>query len=347
MTMQCLWWPRFRRTKHKQQEHTRTSETYTYSRSNELPPQCTEPAQWRSHSQSHSPPQTPPSRTLPGDPGLSFSSTSSGPIVQAVSPEQLVERSTSLTHVQQTPHNTGLQCHLQGSALLDTLSSYSTPTLRYCSTNNIYSPIKFPRSHNSRMVRSRRRQAGPRAQEDSPTLPSPYTSSLSFSARLARAAGMILPRPSFLDDESIAFSDNDATQEYDDSGYISALTTPAKATKTKSGSTPAPPIQATLIPAPRAFGKVFAAHFAQVDASELQQSRTAESMCEQRHCLKTKRTCLEHAPIPTPTPHKLPTQIPQLKAQNRRLRRRPRVRESQSFKEDVWMQIAREPSRGP
>jgi hypothetical protein len=229
--------------------------------------------------------------------------------------------------------------------LPDAQSSFGTPALRYRRTNDTYGPINPLLSHDSGMVRSQARQAGPRVRDDSPTMPSPRDPTASFSARLARVADAALPRPTFLDDDSNDSADDCATHEHDDSGYISALTTPAKPNKPESGSVAAPIIQMALTPAPPIVEQPFAAPSAQLDTPKPQKSRTAESMCEQRHCLRTKRTCLEHAP--TPTPPKQTTRVPQLKTQDRRLRRRPRVRGSQSFDEDIWMQIARECSYGP
>jgi hypothetical protein len=74
--------------------------------------------------------------------------------------------------------------------------------------------------HDYRMARSQVRQAGPRVRDDSPSLPSPKTPNFSFSARLARSADAALPRPIFLDDDSNGPSDDGATHEHDDSGYM-------------------------------------------------------------------------------------------------------------------------------
>jgi len=345
--MHCLWWLRSRRSKPKHRERTRNSETFANSGSDLLPLQRTGPTHRRSHSRSHSLPQTPPSRPLLDDSDSSLSSMSSGSIVRVVPLENpFVTRPTAITPVQQSSHTTGFQRRLQESATLpDAQSSSSGPVLRYCRTNDAYGPINSLRSHDSRMVRSQARQAGPRARDDSPTLPSPRGTNTSFSARLARSADAALPRPTFLDDDSNDSSDDGATHEHDDSGYTSALTTPAKPNKPQSGSAAEPIIQMALIPTPPILEKPFAVSFAQLDIPKSQSPRTAESMCEQRHCLRTKRTCLEHAP--TPSPPKRSTGIqPPPNTPVRRLSRRPRVRGSQSFEEDVWMQIAREFSRG-
>lgn len=199
--------------------------------------------------------------------------------------------------------------------------------------------------HDYRMARSQVRQAGPRVRDDSPSLPSPKTPNFSFSARLARSADAALPRPIFLDDDSNGPSDDGATHEHDDSGYMSALMTPAKCNTPRSVSAAAPTTQKALIPAPPIFGRSSAVPYAQLYISKSQKARTAESMCEQRHCLRTKRTCLEHAPAPSPPKRTTRIRPPQ-NIPDRRLTRRPRVRGSQNFEEDVWMQIAPGFSRG-
>lgn len=344
--MHCLWWLRSRRSKQKHHERTRSSETCSNPRSDLLPFQRAGPAQARSQSRSHSLPRTPPPRPLLNDSDSSLS-MSSGSVVRAVPLEDpFVTKSTAITPAQQLSHTTGFQRRLQESATLpDIPSSSSAPILRYRQTNDTYGPINSLRSHESRMVRSQTRQAGPRARDDRPTLPSPHTRDLSFSARLAQVAGTVLPRPRFLDDESSTSSDEDGPDGQDDSGYISALTTPAKSTKPEVGSAATPTIQMALIPGPPIFEKPFAFPSAQLDAAKSRKSRIAEPMCDQRHCLRHKRTCLEH--IPSSSAYRHTSRIPQPKTQDRRLRRRPRVRKSQSFEEDIWMQIAKECSRGP
>jgi hypothetical protein len=343
-TMHCLWCFRSRRTRHRRHEQTHVPQTRANLGSEMVPLQRTEPTQPQpqSQSQSQSLPRTPPPRPLLDDSSSSLSSMSSGSIVRAAPLEDpFVTRQTSTTTTHQSAHTTGFQRRTQVSARLpDTQSSFNPSTLRHRRTNDTSGPINSLRSHNGRMVRSQTRQTGPRSREDSPTPPPPRTPNLSFSARLAQVAGTILPQPTFLDDDSSASSDDGGSHRHDDSGYISALTTPAKPNMPEASSAAAPTIQIALIPAPPFFYKPPMTLSALLDISESPQSRTAKPLCNQRHCLRHKQTCLEHAP--TPSPPLNPSRIPQLKTQDRRLRRRPRVRESQSLKDDVWVQVATE-----
>ncbi|KAF1924729.1 uncharacterized protein M421DRAFT_95267 [Didymella exigua CBS 183.55] len=167
----------------------------------------------------------------------------------------------------------------------------------------------------------------------------------SFSARVAQLspqgssiADTMLPQPTFLDDDSIATADDGTDHHHDDSGYMSTLTTPAKPNDRRISSVAPSMIQTAPIPAPPFFEVLFAVPSAHLDTHKPPQLRTVESLCNQRYCLRHKQTCLEHDP--TPSPPMCPITIPQLRTQNRRLRRKPRVRESQSFERDVWMQVA-------
>lgn len=301
-----------------------------------------------SQPQSKSLPRTPSPRPVQNASDSSLSSMSSGSTVRAVPLDNpFVTRQTSISTTRQSSHTTGFQCPLDASVRLpDTQPSPTSSSLRFRKTNDTYGPINSLRSHDNRMARSQMRQPEPQSREDSPTLPTTRTPNASFSARVARlptqgspTAHKTLQQPTFLDEDSSASSDDGANHRHGDSGYISTLTTPAKPNNPKIGSAASPTIQTALIPAPLVFDRPPKISSAQVDAPS-SVSRRAEPLCDPRHCLRHRQTCLEHAP--TALPLMRPSRIPQSRTQDRRLRRRARVRESRSFEGDVWMRIAPE-----
>lgn len=346
-TMRCLlcfWFSYLRPNRSKRLR--RSAEPCSNASPHSIHPQKPEPTHRQLQTQTQSLQQTPSPRLLPSA-SDSPSSTTSGSTVRAVPlADPFVAEPASFSTTRQSRHITAFQHRLEASVGLSaTRSSPLTPP-RDCKANNTYGPIIALRSHDDRMARSRTRQPGPQSREDSPTSPLVRTSNASFSARIARlptqgsyTAQMMLQQSTFLDNDS-STSDYDASHHHDDSGYVSIPNTPTKPQHPKIGSATTPAIQSILSPAPLVFQTSPVAPSALLDTSQSPQSQAVESLCDQRHCLRHKQTCLEHDRNSTLAMH--PSRIPKPTTQDRRLRRRPRVLESQSYEQDVWMHIAPE-----
>lgn len=335
--MRCLWCFWFRYSRHKHHKRPRCPvETNPNPSLESTSLQCVESPQPQPRFQSRSQlsPRPPPPWPLPGASSSSLSSRSSGSIVRAVPlKDSFVTGPTSIAPTQQSSHTTGLQYPLITSARL------TATQLSLINTNTLH-------SHDNRTVRSQPQRAELPVHDVSPAFSAARMPKYSFSARVARnltrgssEAHTVLFHPTFLDDASSNFSGDD-TYNLDDSGYVSIMTTPVKPNDSRIGSTVAHSTQSANTSAPTVFERPRVVLPAQPNALQPQISRTTQPLCDQRHCLRHKQTCLEHAP--TPPPPTSSSWKSQPIVQDRRMRRRPRMRRFHSSKEDVWMQVATE-----
>lgn len=253
-----------------------------------------------------------------------------------------------------TPYTVALGDSLASTAFhCDIKSSSHPPQTPVRTPHHLPTPVTSPHqnhdsnfipnftSHASVMARCWNRSNGPQYRKDSPTLPNNNVSNRqTFHQRMAHLS---THAPNEANNSYATFlanhsgtslsSDADTDGFHNDSGYASHLTTlstchQAQHTSTSTNSTtgscfaPTPHLPTTVN-----------AHLPQIP-------RSIKSLCDFRHCLRHKQTCLSHAPSLDPL-----TQTPSTTAQSTRRRRSARAEPSRRYGGDVWMQIADEYAR--
>lgn len=292
---------------------------------------------------SHTPPRNPTARLPQTAAGPSLFSSSSSSSVRSIALR------SPFPSGRFTPANTGRTTHShRRTPIADTRpsSSVCTPTSvsrqdpEVHKVQGIFDP---PRSCASNMPQPRVRKAVPQGREDSPTLPEDRARSrLTFYGRMARLSAVSPPssaaeRSMLLDNNSISSYGDGGEGQCDNNGRVSDFGTP-KRNAAHSSCRP------HFSPHPLFFSTQLFTPTVEASASQKSALHADAPLCDHRHCLRHKQTCLEHTRTPAPTTQASRHPLPQIRGT--RQVHWTRTGQSQRFDPDVWIQIAAEYRRG-
>lgn len=237
------------------------------------------------------------------------------------------------------------------SELPEYLPIPSSVSRQYRTTNDSYGPTESLRSHRNRMTRLHVQDQRPHRRENSSfILGNRGPSRLAFNERMAQLTTQnpfiherTTQQRTFLHDASTSSSEDDESSEpqsFNDSGYVSMLTTPAKPNIQPVNSAVESIIAPDLVPAPLFFNARMQArttHNAEPDVPKVENNVV---LCDHRQCLRHDETCLEHTP--TPVQRSQASRVSAPKHQDEWDKRIARGRGSDRYEPDVWMQVASE-----
>lgn len=203
---------------------------------------------------------------------------------------------------------------------------------------DIHAPASSPLNYSTGMARSRPRHDGPQCREETlALLEGRAPNRPSFNQRMSQpstsAPAELAPQQQTVLDN--ATSDSEIELFHEDSGYSSTLLSPVKKQHHTSNNTKNPPF---LVPppisSPATPTTLSLTFFSSSGVQHAPETRTAPALCDHRHCLRHKQSCLEHPPTPPST------------RQSTYRRRKIHGEMSRRADADVWVRVGTEYAAG-
>jgi hypothetical protein len=208
----------------------------------------------------------------------------------------------------------------------------------YHGKTDIYAPAGSPLNNSTGMARSRPRNDSPQCREETlALLEGRAPNTLSFNQRMSQlstsAPTEIAPQQqTFLDDDT---SDSEIDLFHEDSGYSSALLSPVKKQhRTTNSTTNQPFLTLPRISSPATPTSISLRSSISSKVQHTPETRSAPALCDHRHCLRHKQSCLEHPPTPPST------------RQSTYRRRKIHGEMSRRADADVWVRVGTEYAAG-
>lgn len=210
---------------------------------------------------------------------------------------------------------------------------------QHCKKTETHVPASSPLNISAGMARSRPRNDGPQCRgETLALLEGRAPNRLSFNQRMSQPSTSAPPetalrQQTFLDDGTSSNSEIDLFHE--DSGYSSTVLSPLKNKHHTSGSTTNQPLLIPPpIPSPTALTAPSTSSSTSSAIQHAPETRRAPALCDHRHCLRHKQSCLEHPRTPPST------------RQSSYRRRRMSGEMSRRADADVWVKVGTEYESG-